>query len=153
MGQFTQALREAPENNGTTFKLVNGENVVRVLTEPKFIETMFKGNTSRKWLTYVIDRKDKQIKLFFMPKTIVKAIADYEENEFYKFEKLPMPYDISIKATNAGTIEAEYSVIASPKREEVTEAEFEALKALKPIEEVASALMAAQGGEGSVQAA
>jgi hypothetical protein len=144
MGQFTEALKDAPESSGATFKLVTGENKIRVLTEPKYIETMFKGNMSRKWLTYIIDRKDGQLKLFFMPKTIVKAIADYEDNEFYKFDKLPMPYDIIIKAQNAGTIEAEYLVIASPKREDLTPAEAEMLKNAKPIDEVISKILESQ---------
>ena len=42
-----------------------------------------------------------------MPKTILKAIADYEDNSFYKFENAPMPYDIIVKAKNAGTMEVE----------------------------------------------
>ena len=49
-----------------------------------------------------------------------------------------MPHDISIKATNDGTIDAEYSVIASPKRDDVTAEELAALKGLKPIDEVVS---------------
>jgi hypothetical protein len=47
------------------------------------------------------------MKLFYMPKTILKAIADYENNSFYKFEGAPMPYDVVIKAAHAGTIDAE----------------------------------------------
>jgi len=37
---------------------------------------MYKDNVTRKWLTYVSDRKDGLVKLFFMPKTILKTIAD-----------------------------------------------------------------------------
>jgi hypothetical protein len=146
MGQFTEALKDAPETSNQTLKLVNGENPIRVLTEPKYIETMFKGNLSRKWLTYVIDRKDKQIKLFFMPKTILKAIADYEDNEYYQFSGAPMPYDVIIKAKNAGTKEVEYTVMASPKKEELTADEQKQLATMKPIEEVLSALLALQSG-------
>ena len=95
---LTEALKEAPEMGGQTLKLVNGENAIRVLTEPVYIETMYQGNVTRKWLTYVVDRKDSLVKLFLMPKTILKAIAAYEDNRYYKFSGAPMPYDVIIKA-------------------------------------------------------
>jgi len=149
MGMFKEALKEAPET-GSTMKLANGENQLRILTEPKYIETMFKGNINRKWLTYVLDRKDgNKAKLFFMPRTIVEAIGDCEENNFYKFDTLPMPYDIIIKAKNAGTISAEYTVMASPKPEPLTAEEQAVVKALKPIDEVVARLLEAQSGAGS----
>lgn len=84
------------------------------------VESTFKGNLNRKWLTWVIDRKDGIMKLLYMPKTILKAIADYENNSFYKFDGAPMRYDIIIQAVHAGTIDAEYTVITSPKREDLT---------------------------------
>ena len=34
MGMFAEALKEAAETGGQSLKLVNGENAVRVLTEP-----------------------------------------------------------------------------------------------------------------------
>jgi hypothetical protein len=145
MGMFTDALKDGL-GSGEKFKLTDGENQIRILSEPKMIETTFKGNLNRKWLTWVIDRKDGVMKLFYMPKTILKAIADYENNSFYKFDGTPMPYDIVIKAAHAGTIDAEYTVIASPKREELTAEEKEQMKTLKPIEEVVSKLLAAQAG-------
>ena len=81
------------------------------------VESHFNRKLSRRWLTVVIDRKDSGAKLFFMPKTILKAVADYQDNEFHKFHKFegaPMPYDVIIKAKNAGTIEGEYTMMASP---------------------------------------
>ena len=132
MGMFTDALKDGL-GSGEKLKLVDGENQIRILSEPKMVESMFNGKLNRKWLTWVIDRKDGIMKLFYMPKTILKAIADYENNSFYKFDGAPMPYDIIVKAQRAGTIEAEYTVIASPKREDLTTEELEQMKTLKPI--------------------
>jgi hypothetical protein len=149
MGMFTDALKDGL-GSGEKFRLKDGENQIRVLSEPKMLESTFNGKMSRKWLTWIIDRKEEKpearMKLFYMPKTILKAIADYEDNAFYKFEGAPMPYDIIIKAKGAGTIDVEYTVMASPKREELSAEELELMKTLKPIEEVLSKILAAQAG-------
>jgi hypothetical protein len=57
-----------------------------------------------------------------------------------------MPYDIVIKAKNAETIDAEYTVMPKPKRENVTPEELAQIKTLKPIDEVVSKLLANQAG-------
>jgi hypothetical protein len=50
MGMFSDALKDGL-GSGEKFKLVDGENQIRILSEPKMIETTFKGNLNRKWLT------------------------------------------------------------------------------------------------------
>jgi hypothetical protein len=65
---------------------------------------------------------------------------------FYAFDGPPMPYDVVVKAKHAGTIGAEYTVIASPKAEPLTAAELEQLKTLKPIDEIVSKLLDRQNG-------
>jgi hypothetical protein len=104
----------------------------------------------------VIDRKDGNMKLFYMPKTILSQLADIESMKFAACPAPPMPYDVIIQAKNAGTIDASYTVITSPKQESMTEAEVEQMKALKPIEEVVIRLLERQAGgesEPSVQQA
>lgn len=86
------------------------------------------------------------MKLFYMPKTILKQIADYEDDKFYSFDGAPIPYDVIVKAIHAGTIDAEYTVMASPKREDLTEDEKKQMASLRPIEEVVSKLLEAQAG-------
>jgi hypothetical protein len=86
------------------------------------------------------------MKLFYMPKTILKQIADCEDNKFYSFDGAPMPYDVIVKAVNAGTIDAEYTVMASPKREHLTEDEKKQMATLRPIDEVVGKLLESQAG-------
>ena len=46
------------------------------------------------------------MKLFYNPRTIISQLADIESMKFYAFDAPPMPYDVIIKAKNAGTIDA-----------------------------------------------
>ncbi len=55
---------------------------------------------------------------------IMKAIAALQKNPDYEFKEMPMPYDITLMVKNAGTKEAEYQVLPSPKPIPVTEAEL-----------------------------
>src|SRR5262245_4383139 len=141
MGMFNEALKEYGLGSGEKLKLTDGNNQVRILSEPKMIQTMFKGNLNTKWVAWVLDRKDSsKVKLFYMPKTIMEALADYEEEPAYRFDAPPMPYDIIVKAKNASTIDAKYTVIPVTTKTPLTAAEAEEFKAKKPIEEVVAKL-------------
>ena len=87
-----------------------------------------------------LEKPDGQIKTFFMPHTIHKFIEDLQTNEDWSFDEVPMPYDLTLNATGAGTKEVKYSVTPSPKRTPITEAEAEAFIAKKPIREIQAAI-------------
>jgi hypothetical protein len=146
MGIFNDALKEYGLGSGDKLKLTEGENPIRVLSEPRLIQSTYKGTPTTKFVMWVIDRKDGKVKLFYAPKTIVGYLADLEGNNFYKFDGTPMPYDVVIKAKHAGTIDAEYSIIANPKREPLTGDEEAEFKKQKPIDEVVSKLLETQAG-------
>ena len=63
-----------------------------------------------------------------MPTTIKKMIGALQKDEDYSFDSVPMPYDITINATNAGSKEVTYAVMPSPKRVDLTAEELEALE-------------------------
>lgn len=141
---FDAAIKDAEKSGyvqgGDRFKIQEGQNRIRLLTEPIPHQGSFQGKKNFKWLVYVLDRADKQVKLFFMPHTIFKAIRDFQRSEDYAFDEIPMPFDLTINATHAGTKEVEYTVIPSPKRSGLTAEEQKALGSKKPIEEVHRAL-------------
>ena len=150
------AAREAAEKSGALstgdrFKLTEGNNRVRLLSEflphtSYFTPKATPGNPSPpssrrfQWLGYVLDRKDSQVKTFFMPHTIHKFIEDLQSNEDWAFDEVPMPYDITIVATGAGTKDVKYSVTPSPKRTKLTPEEMLAFAEKKPIAEVQQAI-------------
>lgn len=78
-----------------------------------------KNFPSVKYVCYVLEYPTLQIKLAQLPWKVAKGIQDLQADPDYTFDEAPMPYDIKINATGAGTKEVQYSVIASPKREPV----------------------------------
>ncbi|HZS04317.1 MAG TPA: hypothetical protein VFD58_05730 [Blastocatellia bacterium] len=105
-----QAEKEYGLGKGEYLKLKNGNNTFRLLSECIPYESTYNGKKNFKWVCWVLDRADKVVKPFFMPHSIYKTIEDYQFNPEYAFEEVPMPYDITIHAKNAGTIDAEYTV-------------------------------------------
>ncbi len=120
--------------SGSYFKPKDGNNVVRIVTEFVLYESSFQGKPTRKFVGYLIDRSDKAIKPAFLAKTIIDKIADLQMSgpapEGYGFDGVPMPYDINIKATGAGTKDVEYSVIPARTETPLTEEELKAISEL-----------------------
>lgn len=118
-------LEESGKVGGSDyFKVQNGNNIIRVISEGIYKEDNYQGRKSSKFVMFVIDRKDGKIKPYFAPYTVYKAIASLEEDPFFKFQGMPMPYDINVKAENAGTKEVNYNVQASPNKVEITPEEL-----------------------------
>lgn len=118
---------------GEYFKVQNGNNIIRVLTEGVYHESEFKAkdgkvNITKKFVMFIIDRKTGKVLPYFAPYAIYKAIANLEEDPFYKFQGMPMPYDVNIKVENAGTLNVEYNVQASPNRTDLTSEEIAAAR-------------------------
>lgn len=101
------------------------------------------GNEIRpsvKFAMWVLDRKDDRIKLAFMPYTIVKGLAALQNDPDYTFEDLPMAYDVTVNATNAGKKEVSYTLLPSPKIVPLTEEELDQLSRQRPIDDVVEKL-------------
>ena len=127
------------EESGTVggsdyFKVANGNNIIRILSEGVYHESTYtdkktgKVSVTKKFVMFVIDRKDGKVKPYFAPYTVYKDIASLEEDPFFAFQGMPMPYDVNVKVVNAGTLDAEYNVQASPNKSEITPEELVAAK-------------------------
>lgn len=101
---------------GEYFKVKEGDNKVRLVSECLPHESVYQGQKTFKWLCQVIDFTDNKVKPYFMPHSVYRQICDLQLDEDYKFDEVPMPYSINIKTTNAGDKTVKYSVIPSPKR-------------------------------------
>lgn len=100
------------------YKFAENANSFRVLSEPVLMFEKFGVGIcytdcgyqgSPRLLTWVLDRKDNRIKLAKLPYTIGEQIIAMENDPDYGFTGFPMPYDVTINATNAGTKEVKYS--------------------------------------------
>lgn len=134
------AEREGMLGSSDYLKIKEGPNRIRIMTDFIPHPSEFKGKRTFKWLGYVIDRGDGQVKPYFMPHTIHKILEDLQSSEDYSFEEPPMPYDITITAKGAGTIDVEYSVMPAKKESPLTAEERNALDSKMPLEEIRAAL-------------
>lgn len=144
------AVREAAQKEGLisigkTFKLQDGDNKVRVLTAPIAHPGSYNGKPNFKWLLYVLDRRDGQVKPMFMSPVIYDGIADLQKDPDYEFSEVPMPFDINIKTTDAGKITARYSVIPSPRRTGLSPEEMDLLNTATPLPELQRLIRAKTG--------
>jgi len=120
---------------GDYLTVKEGNNIIRVLSEGIFHESEYtdkktgKVNITKKFVMFVIDRKDGKVKPYFAPYTVYKQIAQLETDPFFAFQGMPMPYDVNVKTTNAGKLEVEYNVQASPNKSELTGEEIAAATA------------------------
>jgi hypothetical protein len=135
---------------GDAFKVQEGDNVIRVLSpllphQSTFTDKQGKTSTSFKFVGWVMDRKDNVVKPYFMPMTIMNVIGDLQASKHYSFPGMPMPYDIIIKAKNAGKKEVEYSVLPVPEKIPLTGAEEQMLNERMSIDEYVEKLKEKQG--------
>ena len=75
MGVFTETLKEYERGSGEKFKVQEGKNVIRILSEPRMVQSVYQGQPNTKFVAWVIDRADGKIKLYYMLKTIPEAIS------------------------------------------------------------------------------
>ena len=119
------------------FKFREGMNKIRVLAEPAVLATHFANGKSLgvcygkdngcpfhmldqdqpsvRWLTWILDYADGAIKLAGLPWKITREIGAYEASEEYSFGEYPMPFDVTVNAKNAGTMQVEYSIVPARK--------------------------------------
>lgn len=141
---FGQQRKQAEEagllGSGGFYKYQEGDNRIRLMSECLPHTSDYQGQKSFKWLCYVLDRRDGKVKAHFMPHKIYKAIEALQVNEDYVFTEVPMPYDVTIRATKAGTKDVEYAVMPARKESALTEAEERDLYKQKPLDELQTAL-------------
>ncbi len=142
-----QAEKAGLLGSGDYFKLKEGDNRFRLMSDCLPHPGEYQGKPNFKWLCYVIDRKDGQIKPFFMPNVIYKGIEALQLSDDYAFGDVPMPYDLTINAKKAGTIEVEYTLLPARKESPITATEYQEYEKLKPIEELQKALQKEKAGQ------
>ena len=125
---------------GEYFKVQDGDNRIRLLSAFLPHQSEYQGRPTFKFVAWILDRRDSKVKLYFMPKTIVDEIGALQVNPEYAFEEVPMPYDITIHAQKAGTIDVEYKVIPARANTNLTPEELKAYKEKPSIDEVVGKL-------------
>jgi hypothetical protein len=141
---FGATRKEAEDSGllggGAFFKFKEGDNRIRLMSECLPHTSVFDGKKNFKWLCYILDRVDGEVKPFFMPHKIYKAIEALQINPDYQFDEVPMPYDVTVNAKGARTKEVEYALIPARRETALTDDELDKLEAVKPLRELKQAL-------------
>ena len=123
---------EAKKAEGNTFKLKEGNNVIRIVSE--FLldswPSKFDGKPGRKFVGFLIDRADGAIKPAWLAKNVMDQIANYQLTPDYAFDGVPLPYDINIFTKNAGKLDVVYTVQPARKNTPLSDAEKAAVDKL-----------------------
>jgi hypothetical protein len=141
---FSAAREQAEKafglSKGEYLKVKDGPNRIRLLSECAGHESIYNGKKNFKWVCWVIDRTDGVVKPYFMPMKVYRQIEALQFDPDYAFESVPMPYDITINVTNAGEMNATYTITPARQNTPITEAEMEELKSRLSITEFVAKL-------------
>lgn len=99
---------------------------------------------SVKWMTWALDYGSDGFVILDLNNKVAGSIREMADSDEYKFEGFPMPYDITIRVKNAGTKEAEYTILASRKNTEVPAEKMEEFDKLTPIQQIKERIQAKQ---------
>lgn len=156
MAKFLDDIQNESKKYGAAssdrFEFKKGVNRIRILVQPKVLATHFFGEgmpsvvcvgidegckyhgekdkrPSIKLVTYILDRDDaNKLKLAELPLSISYGLNDLQDDSDFAFDVFPMPYDVKITHDpDNKDPKAKYRLVASPKREALTEEEQSAL--------------------------
>lgn len=143
------AEKEFGLGKGEFFKLKEGSNKIRLMSNGAPHQNVFNGRTNFKFVTWIFDYTDNLVKLYFMPMSIMRAIESLQLTEDYQFDECPMPYDLLITATGAGTKEVKYQVNAARNNTPVPETALTQFAEKKSVEDVVAKLKEKEGQSAS----
>lgn len=142
---FAERRKQAEDagliSNNDYLKLKEGDNRFRLMSECLPHNDVYQGKKNFKWLCYVVDRRDGKLKPFFMPHKIYKQIEALQINEDYAFSDVPMPYDLTVNAVKAGTMDVVYTLLPARKETPVTALEHQELTKAAPLADLQKKLL------------
>lgn len=116
-----QIAQQKETTGGLFYKLEEGENKLRIVSEFVSREKNFRGKKSLKWCCWIIDRRDGQVRFAEFSKSIINGMSALSMSAEYGFQGLP-PYDFIVTRTGKD-METRYSVSAARTNTELTEQE------------------------------
>lgn len=137
---IAQAEKEYGLGGGEYFKVKEGTNKIRILSEALPHQSFYKGNKTFKFVTWVWDYSDSKVKLYFMPVTVAKSLENLQKDPEYTFDEVPMPYDVTINVKNAGTKEVDYQLTAARQNTPIGKEVEDAFATKAPLGEVIAKL-------------
>lgn len=159
--QLEKEVGEMNNRDYDFYKMVEGENKMRILSEGEVVRQYFFGKgikpsicygkekgdpysinppidkqtgepkkPSIKYTCYVLDRVDNKVKLADLPYSVIKSVSELQQDSDWVFDEFPMPYDIKVNYKPNESPANMYTVIGSPKREDLPQEILEQLNKL-----------------------
>lgn len=100
-----------------------------------------------KWLGWVIDYKDLEVKLAKLPHKVAQQLQALQNNPEYAFAEAPMPYDITINAKDAGKTTVAYLVSAARQNTPVAEEFMKKLERQSSVDDIKEKMKAKKAKE------
>jgi len=122
---MTNGYEFEPKDSGNYLKLkkAGDKAKIRLASTPIHFQEDYQGKMNERFAWIVIDRADNEIKAFKGGVMIYKKVKELLLNDDWGD---PMQYDLTITRTEEdGNY---YTVIASPKKSDITKEELEAIK-------------------------
>lgn len=131
---------------GNIFKVKEGDNRMRLVSECLEHPGVYNGKPTFKWFRLILDRVDGMVKRYFMPNAVFEQIEALQLNPDYKFEEVPMPYDFTVNAKGAGKKEKEvvYTVVSARANTPLMQAELAAIAEADNVRDIQRELQRAQ---------
>jgi hypothetical protein len=104
--------------------------------EGKDPEKVRRNGLRIQWEMWAINRATGKLVLLDLTDKTTQKLRAFMDSDEYKFSEFPMPYDITISVTDAGTIDAEYSMLPARKETEITPEEKEEFEKLTPVSQI-----------------
>lgn len=139
--------------SGGFFKLKDGENIVRLLTEPVHFMQVFMGpgikplivrkedeipegkKGTHRFMMYVYSYASNSIMLAEFATTIINALADLSKSSQYAFDTDAPPYDVVITKKGEG-LDTSYTLTPGRNEKALGKAIMDELKEKEPCEEI-----------------
>lgn len=143
--EFKKHKDEMNSDRGEWFKFQEGQNKVRVLSEPVAFQEDFKNGIcytdckfkgSMKYLAWILDHKDAKIKKMKIPYSVMEDIVNHMTSDDYSFSSFPMPYDLTVTALNAGTKEVKYTILPARSNTDIEQVVLDEFSKKKPVIEI-----------------
>jgi len=140
-------------SDGKFFRFEPGENLVRILSTPIHMMTVFMGkgiapqvvksvsevpngkDGTHRFMCYVYNHKEEKIQIAEFPVSVVNALSDLAKGKTYGFKGELPPYDILIMKKGEG-METRYTVAAGRNEEEMPKEVLDELASLPTCEEI-----------------
>jgi len=99
-------------------------------------EKVTRPSLGKKWSCWAFERADGNMVILDLPFAVAHQIRELKGDEDSGFDEWPMPFDVNVKATNAGNKKVKYVVVASRTDTPLTDEELHEIEAQTPMNQL-----------------